>query len=90
MITKISENIFELLGWCPNAPAVRTASTVLVIPSEIVHSSQPDGGSGGSGKIHRGFSFALTGTKTLIRNRQLLCFSLLTGLVMAFMFISQY
>ena len=90
MITKISENIFEWMGWCPNAPAVRTTSTVLVIPSEIVHSSQPDGGSGGSGKIHRGITFALSGTKTLVRNRQLLWFSLLTGLVMAFMFISQY
>jgi hypothetical protein len=90
MITKISENIFEWMGWCPNAPAVRTAPAVLVIPSEIVHSSQPDGGSGGSGKIHRGIIFALSGTKTLVRNRQLLWFSLLTGLVMAFMFISQY
>ena len=78
------------MGWCPNAPAVRTASMVLVIPSEIVHSSQPDGGSGGSGKIQRGISFALSGTKTLVRNRQLLWFSLLTGFVMAFMFISQY
>jgi hypothetical protein len=90
MITKISENIFEWMGWCPNAPAMRTAPAILVIPSEIVHSSQPDGGSGGSGKIHRGISFALSGTKTLFRNRQLLWFSLMTGLVMAFMFISQY
>ena len=90
MITKISENIFEWMGWCPNAPAMRAAPTVLVVPPEIIQSSQPDGGSGGSGKIQRGISFALSGTKMLVHNRQLLWFSFLTGLVMAFMFISQY
>jgi hypothetical protein len=86
----VSGVIQRWLGWCPNAPAMRTASTVLVVPPEIIHPSQPDGGAGGSGKINRGISFALSGTKTLVRNTQLLCFSFLTGLVMAFMFITQY
>ena len=90
MITKISEIIYEWMGWCPNAPAMRTASKVFVVPSEIIHPSQPDGGSGGSGKINRGIGLALSGTKTLVRNTQLLWFSLLTGLVIAFMFITQY
>ena len=85
-----TETILSNFGWCPNAPAMRTASTVLVVPSEITHPSQPDGGTGGSGKINRGISLALSGTKTLARNIQLLWFSLLTGLVMAFMFITQY
>jgi hypothetical protein len=78
------------LGWCPNAPAMRTASTALVVPSEIMHPSQPGGGAGGSGKINRGFILALSGTKTLVRNKQLLWVSFLTGLVMAFLFITQY
>jgi hypothetical protein len=69
---------------------MRTASKVLVVPTEIIHPSQPEGGTGGSGKINRGISLALSGTKTLVRNTQLLWFSLLTGLVMAFMFITQY
>jgi MFS family permease len=85
-----SEIIHEWMGWCPNAPTMRTASTVLVVPSEITHHSQPGGGAGGSGRINRGIGVALSGTKTLIRNRQLFWFSLLTGIVMAFMFIAQY
>jgi hypothetical protein len=90
MITKISENIFEWMGWCPNATSVRTASTVLVVAPESIQSAQPEGGSRGSGKINRGITFALSGTKTLVRNTQLLWFSILTGLVMVFMFIAQY
>jgi hypothetical protein len=87
---RISEIIHEWMGWCPNAPTMRTASKVFVVPSEIIHPSQPDGGAGGLGKIHRGISLPLSGTKTLVRNKQLLWFSLLTGLVMVFMFITQY
>ena len=89
-ILRLSEIMHEWMGWCPNAPAMRTASTVLTTPSVIIHPMQPDGGAGGSGKINRGISLALSGTKTLVRNTQLLWFSLLTGLVMAFMFITQY
>jgi hypothetical protein len=90
MTTRIAEIIHEWMGWCPNAPAMRTASTVLTTPSVIIYPMQPDGGAGGSGKINRGISLALSGMKTLVRNTQLLWFSLLTGLVMAFMFITQY
>ena len=43
----------------------------------------PDGGAGGSGTIRRGIGAALSGTKTLIHNRQLLWFTLLAGLVLA-------
>jgi hypothetical protein len=89
-ITRVSEIIHEWMGWCPNAPTMRTASTALVVPSEIIHPSQPDGGAGGSGKINRGIIFALSGTKTLVRNKQLLWVSFLTGLVISFMFITQY
>jgi len=90
MIFHLSEVIRGWLGWCPNAPAMRTAPAVLMVPPETMHPAQPDGGAGGSGRIIRGIGVALSGTKTLIRNRQLLWFSLLTGIVMAFMFIAQY
>jgi MFS family permease len=90
MITKISENIFEWMGWCPNAPAMRATPTVLMVPPKTIQSAQPSGGAGGSGRFNRGIGVALSGTKTLFRNRQLLWFSLLTGVVMAFMFIAQY
>ncbi|MCX6684117.1 MAG: hypothetical protein NTZ37_05245, partial [Methanoregula sp.] len=87
---QITEIIRSNLGWCPNAPAMRTAPAVLMVPPETMHSAQPDGGAGGSGRINRGIGVALSGTKTLIRNRHLLWFSVLTGVVMAFMFIAQY
>ena len=90
MMSHLSEVIRGWLGWCPNAPAIRTAPVVLMVPPETMHPAQPDGGAGGSGRINRGIGVALSGTKTLIRNRQLLWFSLLTGIVMAFMFIAQY
>jgi hypothetical protein len=89
-MTRVSVVIRGWLGWCPNAPAMRTAPAVLVVPAQIIHPSQPDGGAGGSGKINRGILLALSGTKTLVRNTQLLWFLRLTGLVMAFMFITQY
>ncbi len=90
MITRISEIASEWLGWCPNAPVLRTAPAVLVAQPATVHPAQPEGGAGGSGRIGRGLSLAVESTKTLFRNRQLFWYSLLTGLVMAFMFIAQY
>lgn len=87
---QLTEILRSYLGWCPNAPAMRTAPVVLVVPPETMHPAQPDGGARGLGRIALGIGVALSGTKTLIRNRQLLWFSLLTGVVMAFMFIAQY
>ena len=89
-ITSKSETIHELMGWCPMAPTTRTASTVFLSPAMSVQQVEPDGGARGSGRIGRGISLATGGVKILIRNRQLLWFSLLTGVVMAFMFIAQY
>jgi hypothetical protein len=47
------------------------------------------GGGGGSGSIHRGIGAAISGMRTLIRNRQLLWFTLLAGLVLAGNIIGQ-
>ena len=86
-MTRISEIIHEWLGWCPNAPVLHTASMAPhTTQSVIVNPMEPDGGGGASGQISRGVSFATGSIKTLIRNKPLLWFSLLTGLVMLFMF----
>jgi len=53
------------------------------IPTEPLYEGQPDGGGGGSGTIRRGIGAALSGMRTLNRNRQLLWFTLLAGLVLA-------
>jgi hypothetical protein len=85
MITKISENIFEWMGWCPNAPAMRTAPAVLVVPSVTVNSAQPSGGAGGSGRIRRGICIATGSIKTLVREKHLFWFSFLAALVILFL-----
>jgi len=50
---------------------------------DAAHEGLPDGGSGGAGAIRRGIGAAFSGMRTLNRNRQLLWFSLLAGLVLA-------
>jgi hypothetical protein len=54
----------------------------MVNQPEATHEGLPDGGGGGSGTIRRGIGAALSGTKILIHNPQLLWFSLLVGLVL--------
>ena len=88
MMTRVSEVIRGWLGWCPNADAMRTAPPVIAIPPVNINPAQPDGGAGGSGRIDRGIKLAIGSIRILIRNRQLLWFSLLTGIVMVFSLVS--
>jgi len=78
------------LGLCRKAPVFRASQAVTGDEPEPVHEGRPDGGAGRLNTIQRGIGAALSGTKTLIRNRQLLCFSLLVGLVLAGHFIVQW
>ncbi|MCK9592778.1 MAG: DUF6159 family protein [Methanoregula sp.] len=78
------------MGWCPNTPAMRTASTIMTTPPVTLHPLEPDGGPGRSGQIGRGINLAALSIKILNGNKQLLWFSLLTGLVLGFMFTAQY
>ena len=91
MITRFSDIIHEWMGWCPNAPALRTDPAVLVAQAETVYAKRPDGsGSAGrSGRVRLGVSIAAGSLKTLARNRQLLWFTLLAGLVLAGNIIGQ-
>ena len=85
-----NEIVKRYMGWCPNAPAMRTASTILSTPPVTLHAAEPDGGGGRSGRIDRGIKITAVSINILNRNRHLLWFSLLTGLVSAFMFTAQY
>jgi hypothetical protein len=78
------------LGLCPKAPVVRASQTGNGNQPEPAYEGRPDGGAGGSRMIRQGIGAALSGTKTLIRNRQLLWFPLLVGLVLAGHFIAQW
>jgi hypothetical protein len=87
MMTRISETFHEWMGWCPNTPALRTAPAVLVIQHENIHPGQPgDGGSAGSpGRIRHGATIAAGSLKAMFKDRQLLRFMFLSGLVMLFL-----
>ena len=71
------------LGLCRKPPGFHASQANIVYLTEPAHAGLPDGGSGGSGMIRRGIEAALSGTKTLARNPQLLWFTLLVGLVLA-------
>jgi hypothetical protein len=77
----------KYLGWCPNAPAIRTVPAVLMVPPENIHPAQPsDGGSAGSpGRIRYGVSIAVGSLKAMFQDRLLLWFTFLSGLVMLFL-----
>jgi hypothetical protein len=90
MTFHVSEVIRKYLAWCPYSDVrpLRTAPPVIATPPVAAHPVQPDGGAGGSGRIDRGFRLTTGSIRFLIRNRQLLWFSLLTGLVMIFSLVS--
>ena len=78
------------LGLCPKRPVIRTAPAEVMAPPEINPSGLPDGGDGRAATMHRGVNITVSGTKTLVRNRQLLWFPFFTGLVLAGLFIAQF
>jgi hypothetical protein len=77
------------LGLCPKAPVFLASETDVGGQFEPAHEGGPDGGAGGPETIRRGIGAALSGTKTLIHNPQLLWFSFLAGLVLAVHLIAQ-
>jgi hypothetical protein len=81
-MTRIAEIAENWLGLCRKPPVVRAVQADFVHLPTAAHEGLPDGGSGGSGTIHRGIGAAFSGMKTLNRNRQLHWFGLLTGLVL--------
>ena len=81
-MTRVSEITGHWLGLCRKPPVFRASQAVIVLQPEPVHEGLPDGGAGGPGTIRRGIGAALSGTKTLIHNPQLLWFSFLAGLVL--------
>jgi hypothetical protein len=80
---RVSEIAEHWFGLCRKPPVVPTSQEDMVNLPESVHVGIPEGGGGGSGAIRRGIGTALSGMRTLNRNRQLLWFTFLAGLVLA-------
>ncbi|MGB7788568.1 DUF6159 family protein [Methanoregula sp.] len=84
-----SPDVHWWLGLCRKAPVFRASQTGAGNPPEPTYEGSPDGGTGGPDAIRRGTGAALSGTKTLIHNPQLLWFTLLAGLVLAAHLLAQ-
>ena len=91
MNLNFSEIIRKYSGWCPNAPAMRTAPAVLVMPQDMVNPAQPGGSgtTGGPGRIRRGIGIATGSLKILVRDKRLLWFSFFTGIVILFLILAE-
>jgi len=70
-------------GLCRKPPVIQALQTGIDFLPESAVEGLPDGGGGGPGAVRRGIGAALSGMRTLNRNRQLLWFTLLAGLVLA-------
>jgi hypothetical protein len=81
-MTRVSETAGRWFGLCRKPPAVRVLVHTGILP-ESVYESSPDGRAGGPGTIRRGIGTALSGMRTLNRNRQLLWFTLFAGILLA-------
>ncbi len=88
-MTRVSEITEHWFGLCRKAPVFHTLQTNTDIGFKPVCEGQPGGSGSGSGSIHRGIGAAISGMRTLNRNRQLLWFTLLAGLVLAGNIIAQ-
>ena len=79
------------LGLCRKTPALHTASAVVLGDPGEIRSVQPDAGGAarGGGRIRNGISIATTGIRTLFREKRLLAFSFLSGLVIIFLVLAE-
>jgi hypothetical protein len=79
------------LGLCPKSPAMHTTTAVLIGQPELVHPQTPDGRGPAirPGRFRDGIRIAAASLEAMIRDRQLLWFTLLSGLVMLFLIFAQ-
>ena len=87
-MTRVSEIAEHWFGLCRKPPVMRTAPVTLVVHPDTNHPVPPD--DGGPGRIRHGIGIAVSSTKTLIHNRQLLWFSFFTALVLAGHLMTQW
>lgn len=76
-MTGISETAEHWFGLCRKPPAVYGLQTGIDIRPESAYEGPPGGGGDGSRTIRLGIGAALSGMKTLNRNRQFLWFTLI-------------
>jgi hypothetical protein len=87
----VSELAEHWLGLCPKSPMMRTTATVLMSQSDVVQVPAPEGSApiGRPGRVRDGISIAVASLKAQIRDRQLLGFTFLAGLLMLFLVFAE-
>lgn len=87
----LSDTLRKYAGWCPRAPALGTAPAVLVVPPATITPAGPAGGktAGNSGRIRAGIGIATGSIRALFREKHLLWFTLLAGIVILFLFVAE-
>jgi hypothetical protein len=90
-MTRVLEIAEHWFGLCRKPPIFRTAPALIVIQSEMAHPVQPDGSGPASrpGRIRDGISIAAASLRALVKDRQLLWFMFLAGLVMLFLVLAE-
>lgn len=79
------------LGWCPHTGPLQKALTESSPSRSCEEQTGPDGsGDGGPNRDQHGARLAADSVKFLFKNKKLLWFSLLTGLVTLFVFAAHY
>jgi hypothetical protein len=88
---RVSEIAEHWFGLCRKPPTLGTAPALIVLDHETAHPAQPDGSGpvGRPGRIRDGISIAVASLKALVRDRQLLVFTSLAGLVMLFLVLAE-
>jgi len=81
-MTSFGEIIGYWLGLCRKPPTVYTMQADFGFAPQAVCEGEPGAGGGGAETIRPGIDAALSGMRTLNRNRQLLWFTILAGIVL--------
>jgi len=90
-MTRVSEAAAHWLGLCRKAPVFHAAPALMLFGPGTAHAARP-GGSGsdpGPGRVRHGIGIATASIRTLFREKHLLWFLLLAGLVLVFLFAAE-
>jgi hypothetical protein len=90
-MTRVSEIVEHWSGLCRKAPTLWTAPTLIVMEPETARPVQPEGSgpAGRPGRFQDGIGIAAESLKALVRDRHLLWFTFLAGLIMLFLILAQ-
>ncbi len=86
-MTRVSETTEYWFGLCRKPPAVLTAPELITARQEIMPADRPDNRS--PARIRLGAAIAAESLKTIVTNRNLLVFILLSGLAMFFIIVAK-